>query len=93
MKITKPVSYLRDNYEELSQLAHETSQPIFLTQNGQVDLVVLSIECLEQLQLEGEVYFKLKEAEMEAEMTPQRFTSKDILEAIECQSHTKKEMP
>lgn len=40
------------------------------------------MEAFENLQFGGEVYFKLQEAEREAELTAQRFSSKDVLKAI-----------
>ena len=46
------------------------------------DMVVLSMEAFENLQFESEVYFKLQEAEKEAELTDQRYSSKDVLKAM-----------
>ena len=46
------------------------------------DMVVLSMEAFEKLQFESEVYFKLQEAEREATLTNERFSSKDILQDI-----------
>lgn len=54
----------------------------FLTKNGYGDMVVLSMEAFENLQFESEVYFKLQEAEREAELTEQRYSSKDVLKAM-----------
>ena len=79
MSVIRPISDLRNNFAEISKLAHETSQPIFLTKNGYGDMVVLSMEAFEKLQFESEVYFKLQEAEREAALTEERFSSKDIL--------------
>jgi len=45
-------------------------------------MVVLSMEAYENLQFESEVYFKLREAEQEAEMTAKRYSSKDVLKAM-----------
>ena len=45
-------------------------------------MVVLSMEAFENLQFESEVYFKLQEAEREAELTEQRYSSKDVLKAM-----------
>lgn len=61
---------------------NETAQPVFLTKNGYGDMVVLSMEAFENLQFESEVYFKLQEAEREAELTEQRYSSKDVLKAM-----------
>ena len=63
-------------------LTFQSAQPVFLTKNGYGDMVVLSIEAFENLQFESEVYFKLQEAEKEAELTDQRYSSKDVLKAM-----------
>ena len=75
----RPVSDLRNNFADISRIVHETAQPVFLTKNGYGDMVVLSMEAFEKLQFESEVYFKLQEAEREAEINKERFSSKDIL--------------
>jgi len=82
MKMIRPVSDLRNNFAEISKTVHETSQPVFLTKNGFGDMVVLSMEAYENLQFESEIYFKLQEAEREAQTTKQRYSSKDVLKAM-----------
>lgn len=82
MKLIRPVSDLRNNFADISRTVHETSQPVFLTKNGYGDMVVLSMEAFEKLQFESEVYFKLQEAEREAALTEERFSSKDILKEM-----------
>lgn len=82
MKMIRPVSDLRNNFAEISKTVHETSQPVFLTKNGYGDMVVLSMEAYENLQFESEVYFKLREAEREAELTNTRYSSKEVLKAM-----------
>ena len=66
MNMIRPVSDLRNNFAEISKIVHEKKQPVFLTKNGFGDMVVLSMEAYENLQLESEVYHKLKAAEQEA---------------------------
>ena len=82
MNMIRPVSDLRNNFADISKTVHETAQPVFLTKNGYGDMVVLSMEAFENLQFESEVYFKLREAEQEAEMTDKRYSSKDVLKAM-----------
>lgn len=82
MNMIRPVSDLRNNFADISRTVHETAQPVFLTKNGYGDMVVLSMEAFENLQFESEVYFKLQEAEREADMTEQRYSSKDVLKAM-----------
>ena len=78
MNMIRPVSDLRNNFADISKRVHETAQPVFLTKNGYGDMVVLSMEAFENLQFESEVYFKLQEAEL----TDQRYSSKDVLKAM-----------
>lgn len=83
MKLIRPVSDLRNNFAEISRTVHETAQPVFLTKNGYGDMVVLSMESFEKLQLDSEIYGKLKDAEREAATTDTRYSSKDVLKAMQ----------
>ena len=82
MKMIRPVSDLRNHFADISKTVHETAQPVFLTKNGDGDMVVLSMEAYENLQLESEIYTKLQAAEREAELTDTRYSSKDVLNAV-----------
>lgn len=82
MNMIRPVSDLRNNFADISKTVHETAQPVFLTKNGYGDMVVMSMEAFENMQFESDVYFKLAEAEREAEEMGERFSSKDILSAM-----------
>lgn len=75
----RPVSDLRNNFADISRTVHETQKPVFLTKNGFGDMVVLSMEAYENLQLESEIYFKLKESEKESEITNKRYSAKEVL--------------
>ena len=82
MYMIRPVSDLRNNFAEISKTVHETAQPVFLTKNGYGDMVVLSMEAFENLQFESEIYFKLQAAERKAELSSERYSSKDVLKAM-----------
>ncbi len=82
MKMIRPVSDLRNNFADISKTVHETSEPVFLTKNGYGDMVVMSMEAYENLHFQSEVYFKLQEAEREAELSDKRYSSKDVLQAV-----------
>lgn len=82
MNTIRPVSDLRNNFADISKTVHETAQPVFLTKNGYGDMVVMSMEAYEKMQFDSDVYFKLLEAEREAEETNKRFSSKDVLNAM-----------
>jgi len=74
----RPVSDLRNNFADISRMVHETSEPVFLTKNGHGDMVVMSIEAYERKQFESEIFFKLKEAQLEAESTDVRYSHEEV---------------
>lgn len=40
----RPSASIRQNYNEIADLCRKTSEPVFLTKNGEGDLVVMDIE-------------------------------------------------
>lgn len=40
----RPSAAIRQNYNEIAELCKKTAEPIFLTKNGEGDLVVMDIE-------------------------------------------------
>ena len=74
----RPVSDLRNNFADISKMVHETAEPVFLTKNGYGDMVVMSIEAYERKLFESEIYFKLKEAELEAKSSDKRFSHEEV---------------
>ena len=42
--IIKPSAAIRKNYNEISALCKKTKEPVFLTKNGEGDLVVMDLE-------------------------------------------------
>lgn len=40
----KPSAAIRQNYNEISELCKKTGEPVYLTKNGEGDLVVMDIE-------------------------------------------------
>lgn len=82
MNMIRPVSDLRNHFADISRTVHETAQPVFLTKNGYGDMVVMSMETFERLQFHSEVYFRLQEAEREAELTNKRYSAKEVLNSM-----------
>jgi len=61
----RPISDLRNNANEISELCHQTREPVFITKNGVGDMVVMSTETYERQQSLIDLYAKLAEAEEE----------------------------
>ena len=49
MALIRPCADLRNNYNEISKICHETKEPMYITKNGTNDLVILSDEAYEEL--------------------------------------------
>ena len=44
----RPSAAIRQGYNEIARLCRETTQPVYLTKNGEGDLVVMDIESFER---------------------------------------------
>ncbi len=42
MPVIRPVSDLRNNFNKISEICHHDAEPVFITKNGQGDMVVMS---------------------------------------------------
>lgn len=40
----RPSAAIRQNYNEIAELCRKTAEPVFLTKNGEGDMVVMDIE-------------------------------------------------
>ena len=70
MAIIRPCADLRNKYNEVSKICHETNEPVYITKNGYNDLVILSNEAYEEYEEEKinrlmEEYFDKKFADFE----------------------------
>lgn len=63
MTIIKPISDLRNKSRELAKACHETGQPIYITRNGEGDMVLMSLAAYERMEAQLELYRLLDEAE------------------------------
>lgn len=88
----RPVSDLRNNFAEISRIVHESREPVFLTKNGYGDMVVMGIDEYERIQLQNEIFSKLKEAEVEARTTDARHGHTEVFEQVRKQLANGKEI-
>lgn len=59
-----PIRDLKDT-SAISQMCHESSEPIYITKNGYGDMVIMSMKTYEESMLMNDIYSKLYEAEIE----------------------------
>jgi prevent-host-death family protein len=82
MAIIKPISDLRNNFNKISEICHEDGEPVYITKNGQGDMVVMSIALYEKQQNQLELYEKLLVAEKESNYSPQKKSHKDVMNQL-----------
>ncbi|MDI9470333.1 MAG: type II toxin-antitoxin system Phd/YefM family antitoxin [Bacillota bacterium] len=59
-----PIRDLKDT-AAISQLCHESKEPVFITKNGYGDMVIMSMKVYEEKMLMIDAYTRLSEAEDE----------------------------
>ena len=79
MPTIRPVSDLRNHFAEITREVQESQEPVFLTKNGVGSIVVMSMESYEQRRYDSMVYDKLREAEIQAAGTAERFSHGEVM--------------
>jgi prevent-host-death family protein len=63
MPIIKSISDLRNKSSKISDLVHNSNEPVFITRNGEGDMVVMSMPQYSQMQLKIDLMSKLAAAQ------------------------------
>ena len=82
MPIIKPISDLRNKSNEISELAHNSNEPIFITKNGEGDLVVMSMMHYSKMQLKLDLLSKLSIAQNQKAAGDKGRTLKQVMDGI-----------
>jgi prevent-host-death family protein len=82
MPVIKPISDLRNKANEISELVHKSAEPIFITRNGEGDMVVMSLAQYSQLQLKLDLYSKLAAAQSHVAAGDKGRTLRDVMKDL-----------
>jgi prevent-host-death family protein len=82
MPVIRPSSDLRNNYNEISTICHQTKSPVYITKNGTGDLAVMSIELYEMLVDRYELYKELEKGIVSLERG-EKFSSKEVYDELD----------
>lgn len=80
--LIKSSTALRSDYTSVSNLAHETGDPIYITKNGEGDLVVMSTDAFDKREERLEQRARVLEAEARRLMSEGSFTTDDVREML-----------
>jgi prevent-host-death family protein len=74
----KPSAAIRKNYNQISDLCRKTGEPVYLTKNGEGDLVVMDVESFAR----RESLLKLKEKLLQSEIDIQKGRTYSVEETV-----------
>jgi prevent-host-death family protein len=66
MPIIKSISSLRHRTREIASICHKKDEPVYLTTNGEGDLVVMTIDHYERLKAQVDLFEKLGVAQAQS---------------------------
>ena len=73
--VIKSSAELRNNYRKVADFCIESNEPVFLTNNGDGELVVMSIEAYEKFKLSLKIQKELLQIEAEKSAELLRYTT------------------
>lgn len=86
----KASAAIRNNYNEIAQLCKETGEPVYLTKNGEGDLVVMDIAAFERRENMMKLNYALEKVQVERSIGEVGYT---IDETIDRMRQAIKEVP
>jgi len=87
MPIIKSISSLRNRTREIASLCHKRDEPIYLTRNGEGDLVVMSIDHYERLKAQVDLFEKLAVAQAQSASGQKGITHAQMMRKLRRRIH------
>ena len=80
--IIKPSTALRNDYQSISAMVKETAEPIYITKNGEGDMVILSIEAYERREEMLKLRERLLYSEAERISGARTYSEEEVLQML-----------
>lgn len=87
MPIIKSISSLRNRTREIAAICHDQDEPVYLTTNGEGDLVVMSIKHYERLKTQVDLFEKLGVAQAQSAAGRKGITHKQMMTKLRQRVH------
>lgn len=82
MSTIRPISDLRNHADRISDVCHKQAEPVFITKNGENDMVIMSQALYDRLQARLELYQKLDEADLDARLHPKGISHRQMIKKL-----------
>ena len=89
MPIIKSISSLRHRTREIASICHEKDEPVYLTTNGEGDLVVMTIDHYERLKAQVDLFEKLGAAQAQSAMGKRGITHRQMITKLRRQMNAR----
>ena len=89
MPIIKSISSLRHRTREIASICHENDEPVYLTTNGEGDLVVMTIDHYERLKAQADLFEKLGTAQAQSAAGKKGITHKQMMTKLRQQRNAR----
>lgn len=87
MPIIKSISSLRNRTREIATLCHKEDEPVYLTTNGEGDLVVMSIDHYERLKAQVDLFEKLAVAQAQSAAGKKGMSHRQMMAKLRRRAH------
>ncbi|MFA6469484.1 MAG: type II toxin-antitoxin system Phd/YefM family antitoxin [Bacteroidota bacterium] len=87
MPIIKSISSMRNRTREISILAREKDEPIYLTKNGEGDMVIMTIDHYERLKAQSELFEQLGVAQSQSAAGKKGITHSQMMTSLRRRVH------
>ena len=89
MPIIKSISSLRNRTREIAAICHDQDEPVYLTTNGEGDLVVMSISHYERLKEQSDLFEKLGAAQAQSARGTKGITHKRMMAKLRSRANAR----
>jgi prevent-host-death family protein len=87
MPVIKSISSLRNRTREIARICHDQDIPVYLTRNGEGELVVTSIDHYERLKAQADLFTKLGVAQSQSAAGAKGITHRQMMAKLRRRIH------